>query len=629
MRARDLQRPVAVALAIALVGCGAGAHRVRKAGDERLAAIRIEGNHAIDRDTLVHGLELHHDQAAELAVDTSSLVTDTARIRTAYLERGYFAVDVQARIEPRGRDDADQIAIFTVIEGPRATTVLAISGLPPEVSEAAVRKVLPLADGAPFDYETYDLAKPALVALLEDAGYAHGRVDADVVADRARARATVRLAFVPGARCRFGAIEITGADGALARAIRARLAFRPGDRYSAEALAESERAIFELGRFSSVRLEPDRRGADVIPVQIAVARASRHAVELGGGIGYEPLTWDLRLRAGFSWVDPIPLTSINVDARPALTFPHNGPLAPDLGAPEWKLRASLTLQRIDLLRPGLRAEIQPGFDYVTVEAYTYQGPRLRVGLSSPLGVRWLQLALGWQLQRYKFSGYEAIDAATQVALGLDKPELLGAYQQALVADLRDNPLMPTRGVYLELRASEGTRYAGGAFDYLQLTPDVRGYVPLGPLVLALRARLGVILGKVPVTERYYAGGAASQRGFSERHLSPTNMGIPIGGAGVIETGAELRAPLPWKFFGLPMGGVLFLDGGDVTATAAALDPRHLHWAVGAGLRIEVIKSVTFRLDTGYRLNRTGPDEPQPETGWDAHIAVHLGVGQAY
>ncbi len=51
---------------------------------------------------------------------------------------------------------------------------------------------------------------------------------------------------------------------------------------------------------------------------------------------------------------------------------------------------------------------------------------------------------------------------------------------------------------------------------------MRGYVPLGPAVLALRARLGVILGAVPVTERYYAGGAVSQRGFSERRLSPAS-----------------------------------------------------------------------------------------------------------
>ncbi len=105
--------------------------------------------------------------------------------------------------------------------------------------------------------------------------------------------------------------------------------------------------------------------------------------------------------------------------------------------------------------------------------------------------------------------------------------------------------------------------------------------------------------------------------------------MPIGGAAVIEAGAELRAPLPWSFFGLPMGGVVFLDGGDVTRTPGELDPWHLHWAVGAGVRIEVIKSVSFRIDTGYRLNRTGPAEPAPETGWDARLAVHLGVGQAY
>src|SRR5262249_36210328 len=190
------------------------------------------------------GLGLPADGAAELGADPYQLTGDAARIRTAYLERGYFAVDVQARVARSG--DA-QVAIFTVVEGSRAITALAISGLPLDVGDDQVRAILALRDGAPFDYRTYDDAKPRLIALLENAGYAHARLDAQVIADRAHGRAAVRLAFDPGPRCRFGEVSVDGVDGVLAGAIRARLAFAPGERYAAAKLADSERAIFGLG----------------------------------------------------------------------------------------------------------------------------------------------------------------------------------------------------------------------------------------------------------------------------------------------------------------------------------------------------------------------------------------------
>jgi outer membrane protein insertion porin family len=616
---------VAVLALATIAGCGGRAPAVRHPDDERLGSIRIEGNHAIETDTLLAGLALHGDQAAQLGVDPYQLGVDTARIRTAYLERGFFDVDVRARLARSG--DA-QVVIFTIVEGPRATTALAITGLPPDVGEDQVRAIVALRDGAPFDYEAYDDAKEPLIALLEDAGYAHVRLDARVIADRVHARATVRLAFEPGPRCRFGDVTILGVDGVLAGAIRARLAFEPGDRYAASSLLDSERAIFGLGRFSSVRVEPDRSRPDVIPVRVTVARATRHELVLGGGVGYEPLTWDLRLRGGLTVIDPMPLWTLTIDARPALSFPHDGTQVPDLANPQLKLRAAVTLQRIDLVRPGVTGELEPGYDYVTVEAYTSRGPRLRLGVSSPLGVPWLQLRVGWQLESLHYQDPK-VDDATQQELGIDHDQRLGAYEQALIADLRDDPIQPHRGIYVELHASEGTRYAGGQLESLILTPEARGFVPLGGrAVLALRARTGLILGGVPATERFFAGGASSQRGFSERHLSPAVMGIPIGGAGMIEAGAEVRVPFA-TVWGLPLSGVVFLDGGDVTRTVSALDPLHLHWAIGPGLRAEIIKSLTFRFDVGYRLNRTGPDEPEPDDGVLASFAFHIGVGQAY
>src|SRR5258705_7254081 len=110
---------------------------------------------------------------------------------------------------------------------------------------------------------------------------------------------------------------------------------------------------------------------------------------------------------------------------------------------------------------------------------------------------------GWEIEFLDFRPISPLsDPTLQMQLGPNQPERLGAYTQALTIDLRDNQLEPRLGAYAELRVDEGTRYAGGAFDFIRVTPEMRGYVPVPGLamVLAARARVGRFYGDVPVTE---------------------------------------------------------------------------------------------------------------------------------
>ncbi|HTM21777.1 MAG TPA: BamA/TamA family outer membrane protein, partial [Kofleriaceae bacterium] len=201
--------------------------------------------------------------------------------------------------------------------------------------------------------------------------------------------------------------------------------------------------------------------------------------------------------------------------------------------------------------------------------------------------------------------------------------------QAVIIDLRDQPLTPHRGVYAELRAEEGTPAAGGAFAYLRLTPEARAYLPLGSLVVAGRLRVGGIAGDLPVTQRYFSGGASNHRGFAERRLAPVVTGtvdgetrsVVIGGGGLVETGAELRAPLG-RVRSFDLGGVLFADGGDVTERLRDIEPAHLHWAVGTGLRVATVIG-PVRFDVGYRVNRAAGLSTLDR------MAFHLNLGEAF
>ncbi len=611
-------------LVLAVAACHHAA--VHKPGDEYLAGVKFEGNHAFHDKALLTGLELHRSEASGRAPDGYMVQVDAERIRGQYLRAGYLDVDVRPRIERAG---VAETVIFTIEEGVPATTRIAIDGIPDDaaVKQAAILAVLPIANGAPFDYAKFDLARDKLLGVVQDAGYAHARLDAEIVADRANRQAIVELHYDLGEPCKFGATQITGVDGEMKTAVEDRLHFATGDTYSNKALANTKQALYRMGRFSTVQVEPDKTTGDVVAVHVAADESTRHEVTFGGGFGVDPLSYEVRGRAGYviaGW--PVPLDTLTLDFRPAYAYLRDGT------GYEPRMRALAKLERQDLFWTEAKGAVEVGYSYYAIEAYTLYGPRARLGFSTPLWTQRVQLRVGWQIQSIDFRDINPlIDTALQMQLGLDRTERDGTFDQAVIADFRNNPIEPRYGVYAALKVIEGSPYAGGNFTYVDVIPELRGYVPIGPIVIAARAKYGAIDGQVPVTERFFGGGAEGQRGFAERQLSPSVTGpymgstitIPYGGAGMIETGLEARIPIT-TIRAMPLGGVVFLDGGDVTEAPSQLNVGNLNWAVGVGARLHTVIG-PVRFDLGYRVNRTGPSDPEP----GSKMAFHLSVGEAF
>jgi outer membrane protein assembly factor BamA len=607
-------------IACTLWACGGG-QRAPTLTRETLVAIEIEGTKAIPVEEIAPGLAIERARSGKRGVDPYQLSTDTERVRAAYRKLGYFDVQVDARIDVKG---FAQTVVFKVIEGPRSVLKVEITGLPPELPFEKARALVDAPDGAPFDYEVYELAKEPMVKLLEDAGYANVDIQATVLADRGKRLATARFAITPGDRATFGGVTIEGA-GNLEEAIRGRIEFREGDVFTRRALAATQRAIYDLNRFTSVRIDPDRSQA-VVPIKITVVRTTRGEWWVGGGAGIDPLVFELRVRFGIGFVPRSrPLWTFGVDVRPSVTR------ARDVATYGGQIRATAFANRIELFRPRLRLETDISYDLLRFEGYTTYGPRGRVALASPLGVPWLQGRVGWLLEYLTFSSIVVSEpTAMQIGLEADDPQRRGAYELSLAADGRDNALDVRRGWYATLSTAFGTRYAGGDGTYQKVIPELRRYVPIGPVVLAGRLRLGLLFGDVPVTERFFSGGATTQRGFDERRLSPIapledgSGDVVIGGVGVVESGIEARFPI-LSLGSLPIVGSVFLDGGDVVRELDALSFTNQHWAVGFGLYLKVF-GLKVGGSIGERLNRRVPN---PDGEWFKNRSWHIAVGDTY
>jgi outer membrane translocation and assembly module TamA len=129
--------------------------------------------------------------------------------------------------------------------------------------------------------------------------------------------------------------------------------------------------------------------------------------------------------------------------------------------------------------------------------------------------------------------------------------------------------------------------------------------------------------EVPASERFFAGGHTTVRGFTFDLLGQPETidqsGFPKGGNGLLVLNAELRFPL-WR----SLGGAAFLDAGNVFARATDLDLGALRGGTGAGLRYRTPIG-PLRFDVGVNLS---PRELLPGRRED-RVAYHVSIGHAF
>jgi translocation and assembly module TamA len=638
-------RLATLALFVALLVTGACAHSPPrppiKDVPESIKEVRMTGTSSFDSDDLRAGLDTSDAVRNGDPFSPRQVNLDEQRLRGFYYRHGYFAAEVTSEAE---RTAQGVIVTFVVREGDRARIEdIGFQGLPEGMEPAKVRAALDAVDevedlegaefrkGATFDYRAYEAAKVIVKNQVQRAGYAHAEVEGIVAASGRSATAVITFQVYPGPLVTFGKVTINGTRGELLDAVRARVEIEEGKRFDPQAVTDTQTALYDFGRFSSVRIQLEDEGAPaVMPVKITLVDAPRHEWRLGGGAGADPAQYEVRLRAGYAILGwPRPLMNTRLEVKPKLLSLRQGD-----GGIEPAVEASAAVERIDLFRPRLRGEARIGYDFDVFELYSANGPRVRLGLDSPIGKR-IRVSGGWNLRVLNISElHPAIEGnqalIDELALDLNGDGMVSQYrvaffEQALSVDLRDDPVQPELGVYGELRAEEGTKAAGGEYTYGKITPEIRGYVGNHRAVLAMRLRVGGFIGEAPLTQRYFSGGSSSQRGFAERQLAPTAIAaegdrVAYGGGGLIETGAEARVPIG-TFKGLELGLAAFLDGADVTENFADLDPLDLHWAAGGGIRLGTpIGPVRF--DYGYRISRQ--DELRT-----SNYAFHLSLGHTY
>jgi outer membrane protein assembly factor BamA len=189
-----------------------------------------------------------------------------------------------------------------------------------------------------------------------------------------------------------------------------------------------------------------------------------------------------------------------------------------------------------------------------------------------------------------------------------------------LVDRRSDPFDPIGGWFassnLELsRPSLGSdlSFLKGFLQFYQFQPVGRG------IIVASAARMGLARTydgqDLLFSERFFAGGATSVRGYRQDDLGPRNaFDEAAGGMALLVVNEELRFPVyRW------LRGVGFVDLGNVYDTVGAISFGDLQIGVGAGVR----------LDTPVGLFRVDFAVPANPRSFDPKWKIHFGLGHAF
>jgi outer membrane protein assembly factor BamA len=504
--------------------------------------------------------------------DRYVLERDLQRIERYYRSRGFYWPRVRAgRVFETGPRDV-KVEIL-VEEGPETRVgrvdVHGLEGLPENVASQARKKVAASESrGERFEEADFEAAAQALEGVLTDNGYAYAKVRRAADVDLVDHVASLGYWVDAGPQSRLGEIKLSGLGSIPEQQVRRTLNLHPGEPYSRSDLDSAERALLDLGVFSSVSIQPELQPPassglsasgepspsseprDVVPVEAKLQRSRFRSLKIGGGLQIDSQRADVHLVAG--WEDRNflgGLRSLQMEFVPgAVLFPTR---LPDLNAPEHLLPQA-----------RLRIEFrQPGF----LEARTAGVLRTEAGIAPVLlstdqapgdpilGYRDLRASAGlerslfWRLNGTLSQNVQASDPFTYV--GARDPNLntvLVSYPELLLRlDARNDRLEPTSGVY----ASTSLQLAGLGGDArdLKVQPELRGYVPLGRLTLAARGTFGFLFaqnyGDTVATNAltgdggtsprdwvrdiqlmflrgFFGGGPGSNRGYGQREIGP-------------------------------------------------------------------------------------------------------------
>ena len=415
---------------------------------------------------------------------------------------GYFkAVITPRRVHMVDKDPDQWQASYNITLGtPLKITNLTVrvSGPGSDLPEfKTLFKNLPLKQGQIFKMKDYDDTKDKLSIIAAEKGFLAAKFPThQIIIDEKKYTCNIVLKFDTGSQFYFGPVTFSGSTYSkhfLERYVN----FKPGDKYTSQALLDLQKDLNSSVYFSSVSAHPQDQNIIGDEIPILVELKPRKAKHYSFGLGFGTDT-GVRGTAGFDWYHItntgnyfksfLQLSEVQSTLQARYVIPGKHP-----ATDQYFLAAALDQQRINRNR-GTTEKISLG----RVDAYK----------------EWQRtLSLSYQFDQY------SINEAPYEHTHLLVPSF--TLQRSHV----DSIIFPRKGYSVNFNALGSIKALASSTNIAQATFDTQWvFSPFDRSRILLRGNLGATavsdLDKLPLSMRFFAGGAQSVRGYDYQDLGP-------------------------------------------------------------------------------------------------------------
>ena len=604
----------------------------------------------------------------ELFVE-SNLASAASAVKAVYLLRGFSQVKVVGTATEL--PDGHVKATIAITEGPLTHIGTVTFSGNKAIGNADLLARLRARTGSPYYAPTVIQDREALLLEYRNRGFASATVEVAPTLSEDGSRADLTFTINEGPQTLVDHILVVGNIKTDPEVIRRELLLKPGGPLGMTDAIESRRRIGALGLFRRVQLtEIAHSGSNNRDVLITVEEAPSTSLGYGGGLEVsrrlqrEEGTGTAREEFEFAPRGFFEIgrrnvggrnRSVNLYTRLALR-PDANAASPDgdgglFGFEEYRIVGtyreprSFGLKSDIVITGALEQGVRSSFNFarkgINADILRTLAPGVRFNARYSLGTT----------KTFDLSFDTETDEGDTATIERIFPQVrLSAFSAAISRDTRDDVADPTRGMFVSAEGTLAARAIGGQVGFIKSYVQglfFRGVGQVGPrrIVLAGRIAVGladgfpreveqndangnpipgqlVIVEDLPASERFFAGGDTSIRGFALDTVGSaktiTATGFPRGGNAVLLLNAEARLPVLGD-----LGAVVFADGGNVFERTSQFDLGDLRGSVGFGVRYRSpIGPVRF--DVGYKLDRRTIGS-RLEPRW----AYHFSIGHAF
>lgn len=528
---------------------------------------------------------------------------DIRQIKSFLRHQGFHRASVRGRVAESEETPRELNLVVLIDEGPRATVAsIQVEG----VAQLTPEKVLAasgLQVGGDFYPPDVFEARERILNLYRNYGFRRADLEFQTSLDETATQADVVFEVREGDPTYVGRVVLSGLEVTREEALRPDILISPHAPLSAEALVETRQRLIGTGLFSDVKVEvleenPATRTSDVL---IRFEEGPR--TTLGYGFGYNEND----------------LARVEAEIARRNLFGLNRTVSFFGRASIRGSRFVATYRQPDLFGYDLPTFFSAIYEEQDRTSFDFRQRGVGFQISKRLSPKQTMFF------RYNLNKTDVFNVEIPPE---DLPREfrnidLSTVSTSLVTDSRDDPIMPSHGQLRLLNFEISARVIGSKSPYIKGFAQQFFYFSLPKKivgVVGLRLGIGQTFREdrdalLPITERFFAGGANTLRGFGLDQASPkAPNGTPVGGNVLTLLNLELRFPIKGK-----LGGVVFSDNGAVYRRIQIIRLLNWRYNMGFGFRYDTPLG-PLRVDWGFKIDLR-PGEPRSR--------VHVSLGHAF